>query len=84
MAFCPKTSDQSQREPRSLLLSYLLNNTKFAVFRASYASEHVNGGKFEESKKNAIREGKGGQPPSGGGNKKRLKSKKIATGKMHT
>ena len=29
-------------------------------FRASYASEHVNGGKFEETKKNVIREGKGG------------------------
>ena len=59
--------------------------TLYLLFlRASYASEHVNGGKFEESKKNAIREGKGGQPPSGGGNKKRLKSKKIATGKMHT
>lgn len=53
-------------------------------FRASYASEHVNGGKFEESKKGAVREGKGGQPPSGGGNKKRLKSKKLATGKLHS
>lgn len=51
--------------------------------RASYASEHVNGGKNEE-KKNAIREGKGGQPPSGGGNKKRLKSKKMTTGKLHS
>lgn len=57
------------------------NNTQSFVFRASYASEHVNGGKFEESKKNAVREGKGGQPPSGGGNKKRLKSKKLVTGK---
>ena len=44
----------------------------------------MNGGKFEETKKNAIREGKGGQPPSGGGNKKRLKSKKLMTGKMHS
>ena len=47
----------------------------------------MNGNKFEESKKNAIREGKGGggQPPSGGGgNKKRLKSKKQATGKMNS
>jgi len=44
----------------------------------------VNGGKFEENKKNAVREGKGGQPPSGGGNKKRLKSKKLTTGKMHS
>jgi len=43
----------------------------------------VNGGKFEETKNKAIREGKGGQPPSGGGNKKRLKSKKLTTGKMH-
>jgi len=49
--------------------------------RASYASEHMNGGKYEESKKGAIREGKGAQPPSGGGNKKRLKSKKLTTGK---
>ena len=40
----------------------------------------MNGSKFEESKKNAIREGKGGQPPSGGGIKKRLKSKKLTTG----
>ena len=64
--------------------SYLLNNTQSLLFRASYASEHVNGGKFEETKKNAIREGKGGQPPSGGGNKKRLKSKKLTTGKMHS
>lgn len=72
-----------------LRLSYLLLTTLFsAIFhRASYASEHVNGNKFEESKKNAIREGKGGggQPPSGGGgNKKRLKSKKQATGKMNS
>lgn len=44
----------------------------------------MNGGKFEESKKNAVREGKGAQPPSGGGNKKRLKSKKMATGKIHS
>ena len=45
----------------------------------------MNGGKFEETKKNLIREGKGGvQPPSGGGNKKRLKSKKMASGKMHS
>lgn len=51
--------------------------------RANYASEHVNGNKFEESKKNAVREGKGGQPPSGGGTKKRLKSKKQASGKMN-
>jgi len=43
----------------------------------------VNGSKFEDSKKNAIREGKGGQPASGGGNKKRLKSKKQASGKMN-
>ena len=41
----------------------------------------MNGGKYEESKKGAIREGKGAQPPSGGGNKKRLKSKKLTTGK---
>ena len=62
-----------------------LNNTRFlTVFlRAGYASEHVNGNKFEESKKNAVREGKGGQPPSGGGTKKRLKSKKQASGKMN-
>jgi len=52
--------------------------------RASYASEHVNGGKLEETKKNAVREGKGAQPPSGGANKKRLKSKKQTTGKLHS
>ena len=68
----------------SLFFSYLFNNTQTFEFRASYASEHVNGGKFEETKKNAMREGKGGQPPSGGGNKKRLKSKKLTTGKMHS
>ena len=44
----------------------------------------MNGGKFEEAKKNVVREGKGGQTPSGGPNKKRLKSKKMASGKMHT
>ena len=60
-----------------------LTTLNYLFVRASYASEHVNGGKFEETKKNVIREGKGGQPPSGGGNKKRLKSKKITTGKMH-
>ena len=61
---------------RLFFLSYLLNNTQYFCSRASYASEHVNGGKFEETKKNAVREGKGAQPPSGGANKKRLKSKK--------
>jgi len=70
----------------STLLVSSLNHTRFSTLvflRASYASEHVNGNKFEESKKNAIREGKGGQPPSGGGNKKRLKSKKLTTGKSN-
>jgi len=65
----------------SFLVSIFLTTLNPLCFRASYASEHVNGGKFEESKKNAVREGKGGQPPSGGGNKKRLKSKKLVTGK---
>ena len=47
----------------------------------SYA---IDGGKFEESKKNAVREGKGGiQPTSGGNAKKRLKPKKIG-GKLHS
>lgn len=50
--------------------------------RASYASEHVNGGKFEETKNKATRQNKGDQPASGGGNKKRLKSKKLTTSKQ--
>lgn len=46
--------------------------------------DHVNGGKFEENKKNAVREGKGGiQPTSGGNAKKRLKPKKLG-GKLHS
>ena len=42
-----------------LELRIFLTTLYCKFFRASYASEHVNGGKFEESKKNAIREGKG-------------------------
>jgi len=44
----------------------------------------VNASGKDDGKKGQTREGKGGQPPSGGGNKKRLKSKKQHTGKLNS